>query len=345
MPVEPGQREPLTPPAIYGMMLAYKTTALLGAALELGVFDALADRAMCPADAAHVLGLDERSTALLFRALAVIQLLVTDDGEVFGLNSGVGSYLVRGRTDYVGGMFKVMASRWEWDALRCLSEAVRHGGTVLAENAETPGYAYWEEFAAYAGAVAVPAAEFVAHELGPWASGRERLHVLDIACGHGLYGYTLAVAQPQAKIWSLDWPNVLEIALDHARELGVADRVTTIAGDMFEVQLGGPFDVVMITNVLHHFSLETGTLLLRRAVESLSPGGKLVVVGFAVGAGGIERNAAAHLFSILMLIWTKAGEVHREFSYLSILEDIGCRDARVYQVPELPLRVIIADRG
>ena len=81
MAVNTGQFEPLTPPAIYDMMLAYKTTALLGAALELGVFDVLAERAMGPDDAADRLGLDKRSTALLFRALAAVHLLVTDDGE------------------------------------------------------------------------------------------------------------------------------------------------------------------------------------------------------------------------------------------------------------------------
>jgi cyclopropane fatty-acyl-phospholipid synthase-like methyltransferase len=344
MAVASGQPEPLTPPAIYDMMLAYKTTALLGAALELGVFDALAGGAMGPADAADRLGLDKRSTALLFRALAAVSLLVTDDGEAFRLGAGVGSYLVRGQPGYIGGMFKVMASRWEWDAMRRLPEAVRYGGAVIAENAETPGYAYWEDFATHAGAVAVPTAEFVARELAPWASARDRLHVLDMACGHGLYGYTLAVAQPHARIWSLDWPNVLEIALSHARRLGVTERVTTIPGDMFEVELGGPYDVVMVTNVLHHFCLETSTLLLRRAAQALTPGGKLVIVGFAIGDGRIEQNAAAHLFSILMLIWTSAGEVHHESAYLSMLKDIGCTDAQVHHVPALPLRVIIAER-
>lgn len=336
--------EPLTVPAIHNMMLAYKTTALLGAALELGVFDALANRVMHPADAADQLGLDGRSTTLLFRALAAIHLLVTDDGEVFGLDAGVDKFLVSSRPRYIGGMFKVMASHWEWDGMRCLSEAVRSGGTVLAENAETPGYAYWEDFAAHAGAVAGPTAEFVARELAPWAGPRDRLHVLDIACGHGLYGYTLAVAQPHARIWSLDWPNVLEIALGHAHRLGIADRVTTIPGDMFDVQLGGPYDVIMVTNVLHHFSLEKSTLVLRRAAESLTAGGKLVIVGFVVDGNRIEQNVAAHLFSILMLIWTSAGEVHTESAYASMLKDVGCRDIRVHQVPELPLRVIIANR-
>jgi SAM-dependent methyltransferase len=344
MALKMGSREPLTPPAIHGMMLAYKTTALLGAALELGIFDALAEQAMRPADAADRLCLDRRSTTMLFRALAAIHLLVTDDGELFELDPGVDSYLVRSRPNYIGDMFKVMASRWEWDGMRGLAAAVKSGGSVLDENAETPGYAYWEDFAAYAGAVAGPTASFVARELDQWAAARDRLHVLDIACGHGLYGYTLAGAQPHARIWSLDWPNVLEIALGHARRLGVSDRVTTIPGDMFDVQMGGPYDVVMVTNVLHHFSAETSTLLLRRAAESLTTGGKLVIVGFTIDGDRIEENAAAHLFSILMLIWTSAGEVHSEAAYISMLKDVGCRDARVHKVPGLPLRVIIADR-
>jgi methyltransferase family protein len=142
-----------------------------------------------------------------------------------------------------------MVSRWEWEALSNLPEAVRRGGTVTPQHAETLGYAYWEDFAAHASAVAAPTADLMAEVLSPWAARQDRLHVLDMACGHGLYGYTLALRQQHAQVWSLDWPNVLPLALDRAARMGVGDRVSTIAGDMFEVGLGGPYDVVMITNV------------------------------------------------------------------------------------------------
>jgi C-methyltransferase len=335
---------PLAPPAIFEMMQAYKSTALLASGIELGIFDDLASGEADAAPVAARLGLDERAARLLLNALAALGLL-TSDGRSYGLTEGAATHLVRGRPGYVGDMAKVIASRWEWDALQRLPEAVRRGGAVVGEHAETPEYAYWEDFAAYAGAVAGPTARRAAAALAPWAAGRSSLDVLDVACGHGLYGFTLAVEQPHARVWSLDWPNVLPIALGHAERMGVAGRVSTIAGDMFEVPLGGPFDVVMITNVLHHFAEDRAHALLGRAREVLRPGGKLVVVGFTFEEGPPAADPQPHLFSILMLVWTTQGEVHSTAAYRRMLTDAGFSDVAMHSVPGLPLRVMLADRA
>jgi C-methyltransferase len=334
----------LTPPDVFDMLLAYKNTAVLSAAIDLGVFDAIAAGASTAAQVASRQQLDQRGAKLLLNALAALGLL-TCDGPDYRLVAGAEKILVRGRPGFVGDMSKVMASTWEWAALAGLPDAVRRGGTVAPQNAETPGYAYWEDFAAYAAAVAAPTAKLMADVLGPWAAQRDRLDVLDVACGHGLYGFTLAARQPHARIWSLDWPNVLPLARERAARMGVADRVSTIAGDMFDVDLGGPYDVVMITNVLHHFSEARAVRLLSRAAGVLAPDGRIVLVGFTVSDAPPATEAAAHLFSILMLIWTSEGEVHSEHAYERMLAESGFTDATLHPVPGLPLRVIVARRA
>jgi C-methyltransferase len=329
---------------IFDMLLAYKTTAVLCAGIELGVFDAVAAGAVTAAEVAERQRLDPRGARLLLDALAALRLL-DSDGLSYSLSAGTAASLVRGRPGYAGDMAKVMASKWEWNALSDLPAAVRKGGTVASENAETPGYAYWEDFAAYASAVAGPTASVLADALGSWAAQRDRLHVLDMACGHGLYGYSLAERQPHALVWSLDWPNVLPFARQRAELMGVGDRVSMIAGDMFDVPLGGPYDIVMLTNVLHHFSERRGTELLRRAAGALTDDGKIALVGFTVGGEPPAQDAAAHLFSILMLIWTSEGEVHSIEAYNRMLAGAGFADATIYAVPALPLRVMVADRA
>lgn len=333
-----------TPAHFFEMMLAYKTTALLNTAIELGVFDLLVSGDASADVVAGRLGVAERGARLLLNGLAGLGL-VESDGETYGIPDGVARYLVRGRPEYVGGMAKVMASRWEWDAFGALTEAVRRGGPVIDEHAETPQYAYWEDFAQFASAVARPTAELAASYLQPWAARRPRLDILDVACGHGLYGYTLARQHPHSRVWSLDWPNVLPIARKHAAELGVQDRIAMIGGDMFEVPLGGPYDVVMLTNVLHHFSVERGVALLRRLADVLTDDGRIVLVGFVTHDGPPARNAAAHLFSVLMLVWTFAGEVHSEVTYQRMLGDAGFGTGHLCQVPSLPLSVIVAERS
>lgn len=331
----------LTPPAIYQIMQAYKTTALLSTAIELGVFDRLSRGRADAASVACDLGVAPRGARLLLNGLAALGL-VESDGRTYCLGPGADRHLVRGRPGYVGDMTRVMASGWEWDAMRRLPEAVRRGGPVVVEHAETPAYRYWEDFAAYAGAVAGPTARTATEALAPWASERASLDILDVACGHGIYGFTLVRQHPRARVWSLDWPNVLPFTREHAERMGVAERFTTIAGDMFEVSLGGPYDVVMITNVLHHFSEVRGVELLRRAAAAMTPGGKAVLVGFTVADGPPASDPAPHLFSVLMLTWTFQGEVHSVAAYQRMLGLAGFRDATVHEVPSLPLRVIIA---
>jgi len=221
---------------------------------------------------------------------------------------------------------------------------VRVGGPVTEENVETPDYEYWEDFANYTGAVTRPTAALMASMLHDWAAARDRLHVLDVACGHGLYGYTVAQQHPHAQVWSLDNPKVLEVAQKHAARLGVADRVEVLAGDMFTVPLRGPYELVLVTNVLHHFGEARALELLRRAASVTVPGGKVVLVGVTVDEGPIRDSAEAHLFSLLMLVWTANGEAHSVSAYERMLTAAGYANMRLQRQPAIPMRVIVADR-
>ncbi|GGO95530.1 class I SAM-dependent methyltransferase [Wenjunlia tyrosinilytica] len=334
----------LTRDDVLTMMQAYKTTSLLRTGVQLGVFEGLAAGPEGAEALAARLGTDPRGMRILLNALVAVRLLDLD-GNAFRLVSGAAQCLVPGRPGYLGDMVHVMAGDWEWEALRRLSEAVRHGGVVVPENAETPGYRYWEDFAEYATAVAAPTAVTMADALDPWARGRSRLDVLDVACGHGYYGFTFAQRHPAAEVYSLDWPNVLEVTARHAERMGVRARMHALPGDMFEVPLGGPYDLAMVTNVLHHFSEEKATELLRRTAKALRPGGRLAIVGFVTGGESPAQDPLPHLFSVLMLAWTSNGEVHSAEAYQRILTAGGFTAIQTHAPKGLPLRVLLAERS
>ncbi|MGN9911267.1 methyltransferase [Phytohabitans sp. LJ34] len=324
------------------MMQAYKKTSLLRTGVELGVFDALATAPATAGALASTLGIHPRGARILLDALTAIRL-VDRTGEHFSLTPVAAEHLVRDRPDYLGGMVKVMSSDWEWDALRDLSAAVRAGGTVLDVHAETPEYTYWEDFAAYATKVAHPTAEVMAEALAPWAKEQPELKVLDVACGHGVYGYTLAQHHPQAVVTSLDWPNVLAVTEKHAERLGVRDRARFLPGDMFTAELGGPYDVVLLTNVTHHFSEERVHELVGRLGTAVKPGGRLVIVGFTTGDESPALDPAPYLFSVLMLVWTHEGESHSVAAYNRVLSAAGFGPATVHPT-DLPFRVLVAEK-
>jgi 2-polyprenyl-3-methyl-5-hydroxy-6-metoxy-1,4-benzoquinol methylase len=334
-----------TPIPLFEMMHAYKLTSILKAGVELGVFDQLAVGGATAETVADQLALHPRGATALLNALTAAGLLEQAEPGCYQLAERSARFLVRGRPGYAGGMAKVIASSWEWEAMDRLADSVRKGGPVVSENAETPEFGYWRDFAANALAVAGPAASTVADLLSPWASTRSELSVLDMACGHGLYGYTVAQRLQHARVWSLDWPNVVDVALGHARRLGVAQRVQTLAGDMFTMDLGGPYDLVLISNVLHHYSAATAEQLLRRAADATKPDGKVVVVGFVADESrSPAADPQAHMFALLMLVWTTYGEVHVADAYRGMFAAAGYQDFMVHAVPGLPMRIMVGTR-
>ena len=100
------------------------------------------------------------------------------------------------------------------------------------------------------------------------------MRVLDIAAGHGLFGIEIAKQNPQARVTGLDWAPVLRVALDNARKAGVHERYDMLPGSAFEVDFGGPYDAVLLTNFLHHFDPPTCVGLLKKVhARAASPAG------------------------------------------------------------------------
>lgn len=328
---------------LLNMAQAVRRAGVLCAGMDLAVFDTMADG---PTDAETVaarLGVPARGARILLRALAAIELLKTD-GERFWLAPGVDRVLVRFSSGYFGDILRHAVSRYEWDALGRLSDAVRRGGTVLDTNAETPDYPFWADLARTPTPHTPLVADLLADALEPWAGGRERLDVLDVACGHGLYGYTVARRYPQARVRSVDWPGVLEHSRGHAERLGVLDQVELTPGDMFELPLGGPYDLTLITNVLHHFSAERAGQMLRRLAEVTRPGGRIGIVAVTADDRDPASDPVPHLFAALMLAWTHEGEPHALETYRDLLTANGFGKPRLHEVGGVPLRLLLAER-
>lgn len=329
---------------LYRMMRVYKETSLLRTGVQLGVFDALAAGPLDADGVAAAVGADPRGTRLLLNALAALRLVRSSAGR-YELDAGARDLLVRDSDSYYGGMVDVVASDYEWDALRDLAGAVRRGGSVTEVDAETPNYAYWETFAKSVGPVTVPTAAMLADMLAAGELPDRPLRILDLAAGHGIYGFTLAERFPGSTVTCVDWDNVLAITAAHAERRGLTDRVRTLPGDMFTADLEGPYDIVLVTNVVHHFSEERGTELLARAAGALAPGGRVGVVGFVAGDTEPERDPEPHLFSILMLVWTQAGEVHTDAAYGRMTAGAGLEIEQSRQVPGLPFHALVARRS
>lgn len=104
---------------------------------------------------------DERGTRILLDALSALGLLERNNG--YRLSPLADTFLVSSRPSYVGGMVNILAPPWVWSS--------------------------WPS----------PSARAITELLRAWSEQRESLEILDVACGSGLLGLTLAAQHPTAR--------------------------------------------------------------------------------------------------------------------------------------------------
>jgi len=163
--------------------------------------------------------------------------------------------------------------------------------------------------------------------------------VLDIAAGHGLFGIEVAKQNPEARIVAVDWAAVLEVARANARRAGVQDRYETRAGSAFEVEYGGPYDVALLTNFLHHFDPPTCVRLLKKVRAALKRGGRVAALEFVPNEDRVSPPMSAS-FSLTMLATTPPATPTRSPSSRRCTARLVRRHRR-HPVPTGPHTVVV----
>jgi ubiquinone/menaquinone biosynthesis C-methylase UbiE len=165
--------------------------------------------------------------------------------------------------------------------------------------------------------------------------------VLDIAAGHGLFGIEIAKRCPAAEIVALDWPNVLSLAQDMARRAGIQERYRTIAGDAFQQDFGSGYDLVLLTNFLHHFSLATCETLLRKVHRSLTDGGRVITLEFIPDDDRVTPPAVAE-FSLIMLATTPEGDAYTFREFEQVFRAAGFARSELHPIAGSAEQVVVS---
>jgi ubiquinone/menaquinone biosynthesis C-methylase UbiE len=223
-----------------------------------------------------------------------------------------------------------------------LTEAVRGGGTVLPEEGSiAPEHPVWVDFARAMAPMMMMPAQLMARQI-EMEVGR-KIKVLDVAAGHGMYGITVAQQNTDAEIVAVDWPNVLEVARENAQKAGVGDRYSTIPGSAFEVDFGQNYDLVLLTNFLHHFDVATCEKLLKKVYQALVEGGRAVTVEFVPNEDRISPPPSA-MFSLVMLGSTPKGDAYTFRELEEMFRHAGFIRSELHQLPPTPQQLIISQK-
>jgi N,N-dimethyltransferase len=132
---------------------------------------------------------------------------------------------------------------------------------------------------------------------------------LDLGAGSAIWSLTMARYAPGAIVTAVDWPAVLEVAIATARQLGISERLHTIAGNYHELELpSSSFDVALLGNVTHLETLESCGVLFEKARRCLAPSGRIAI--FDVFPGLVEGDLNRTLYALGLAIRTDHGRVH-----------------------------------
>lgn len=328
-----------SPALFFETVNAYQRTAAINAAIQLDLFSAINDNGKDSHALSKICGVSERGVRILCDYLVVIGFLIKG-ADRYSLTTDSAVFLNRRSPAYCGGAIEFLLSPVLTGGFKELASSVRKGGTAMAEEGTiAPEHPVWVQFARAMGPISLMPAQLLARLVDPDATGR--LKILDLAAGHGTYGIEFARQNPNAEITAVDWPNVLEVARENAEAAGVSDRYKTITGSAFDVDYGTGYDMVLLTNFLHHFDKATCETLLKKVYESLVVGGKAVALEFVPNEDRVSPPEAA-AFSLVMLATTPNGDAYTFSEFDRMFQNSGFSKSEFHLLPPSFEQVVIS---
>lgn len=335
------EMSPPSPELFFQTASAYQRPAALKAAVDLDLFTALGEGQKTAQELAAACEAPERGVRILCDYLVILGFLTKADGR-YALTQDSAVFLNRHSPAYMGGTLEFLLAPMLLSGFSDLTATIRQGGTIMSEGGTVaPENPVWVKFArAMAPMIAMPAQQ-MAKIASPESTGP--LKILDIAAGHGLFGIAFAQQYPQAEIVALDWPNVLEVAKENAAQAGVGDRYSTLAGSAFDVEYGSDYDMVLLTNFLHHFDPPTCESLLRKVHAALKPGGRALTLEFVPNDDRISPPIPA-AFSMMMLGSTPSGDAYTFTELEQMFRNAGFAKSELRPLEATPQTLIISDK-
>nr|WP_264514879.1 acetylserotonin O-methyltransferase [Luteolibacter rhizosphaerae] len=318
----------LTPDRILEVGTSFWSSKALLAAVELGVFTALAES---PADLETLkrrFGFQERGAKDFFDVLVALGFLQRENG-IYRNAPEPDLFLDRAKPSYIGGILEMASKRLYgfWDhlipALRSgePQNEVREGGDPFAAL-----YASEEGLKGFLGAMTGGSrgANLAMARSIPWERYRT---CADVGTAQGDLVAQIALANPHLKGTGFDLPPVKPIFESYMADLGLAGRVSFTSGDFFEDELPQA-DVILMGHILHDWDLPTKKMLLEKAYRALPAGGAVVIYD-AIIDDDRSQNAFGLLMSLNMLIETQGGFDYTGADCIGWMQEAGFTECRV----------------
>ncbi|MCH7615778.1 MAG: methyltransferase domain-containing protein [Nitrospinae bacterium] len=269
----------------------YWETKILLTAIKLDLFSALDSRSFSSSELANRLTLHDRSLSLLLNALVAMRVLAKHDGQ-FTNSSVAQQYLVKTNPEYVGNLLILHDSEWEnWGKIE---DTIRTGTSPVRQHVFETN----PEMGANVLAVLDRIGRGSGVNLAKYLQLDEVEHLVDIGGGAGTNAIACCQEYPHLKATVFDLPQTLHVTERYIKDVGLEDRISLKPGDFNADSLGGPYDLALMSDILHYQDHQTNAALVGKVFTHLQGNGRLVIKDRFLDPG---RTSPA---------WTTAFAVH-----------------------------------
>ncbi|MBI4694927.1 MAG: methyltransferase domain-containing protein [Gammaproteobacteria bacterium] len=263
---------------VFAWRHGFNATFLIDLGIKLGLFRALADTpGLSAEELAGRLGLKPRHVGVWCRTAYAFEMLEAAGDGCFTLAPFMDQVLATpGHPRYVGGYVQLGTDAAVEDFLLCRA-AFRSGENRPFQgrpesfprlvSEATNGLQYMSARKVLPEIAAVKAA------LG--AGGR----LLEVGCGTARHLLQIAKSFPAATCVGVDIdPTSIAIAERNAAAADFGERVRVVAGTIDDAAVHGPYDAVVMVEVLHEIAADIRQDVISACARALRPGGWLVII-------------------------------------------------------------------
>jgi 2-polyprenyl-3-methyl-5-hydroxy-6-metoxy-1,4-benzoquinol methylase len=285
----------LAPLPLVETQIYFTVARAIMSAAELGIYESIGKTAKTSEEVAKDCRTNPVATKNLLNALVGIGYAKHSDGK-YSLPSKMKKWLLKESDSNMIGKLRFQLLEWDW--VGKMEEYVRTGKPLELHSSINPKE--WEHYQEGMRDLSVNAAKELAKKI-PLPSGATRL--LDIGGSHGLYSIELCKKYPNLSSTILELAGAIDSASSIAKRYDQTGRVHYQAGNALTDDIGeSKYDMVMINNVVHHFTEEQNIALAAKIYRALKSGG-IYAVGEIIrndqpGAGGVIAAASGLYFSL-----------------------------------------------
>jgi len=293
----------------------YWETKILLTAVRLDVFSALDGKPKTARDIAGRLGAHEPTLILLLNALVAMRLL-SKDGESYANSATAEKHLVRHSAQYIGHLLLLHVA--EWNNWGKLDETIRSGRRSVDRHV-------FETDPELGGNV-LAVLHRIGQQSGPDLAKRLQLNgpvrFLDLGGGAGTNAIAFCKTYPELVATVFDLPATLRLTEKTVKEAGLESRIALLAGDFNKNGLGGPYDVVLMSDILHYQMFDTNQALVKRVYDHLAPGGRLIIKDRFLDEAG-TGPAWTTAFAVHILVNTQQGSCYKTTDAMQWMTNAG----------------------